>query len=474
MAQAGGVFSIFESLSGVFGIGQSAFGQLTGGGGFSAALTQAQNELVPVAIPTPNQLIDLYRRQQITINDFYKFMKKNGVTQATADILLNGTTQLLGLVENIVLYRRNLLSKNSSENSRILIDNMTALGIPLENVGKILDAAEIQPTPQDLITFLVREVFNPDIVKKFGQDLEFPTKAIEEGFKIGLNEELLKKYWSAHWQLPDPNAVFEAMYRFAPDILDQATDDLAFLGLTKEQVMTDFDTVDTLLKTKDVMPYWRPRIRATAFNNLTRVDTRRMIRLRFISFKDAIYQYRKQGYTPKDAERLVKFGFVVESLIDWKDGLENKSITMDNIKRELGEWNITEPNLLGLVESKLSGSLAKGVEEHRKLTQSLILRAFNLGGINRTETIQMLIDLKYSEEQAKFILEVEELSTTLKTKPKLKELDLSKTDLLKGYKEEVFSRDDTKTRLINIGYSDAEASELLEIEDRKPVKEKKE
>lgn len=467
MAQGAGVFSIFETLGGAFSLAQQGIAQLTSGGGFSAAVTQFQNELVPVAIANPNQLIDLVRREAITQKDFFKFMKKNGIDEPLATILLNNTTQFAGIVENIVLYRRGLLGKTTAQNSQELTERLTTLGVDLSAVGDIVTASETQPSPQDLITFLVREVFTPEIVKKFGQALEFPDAAVAEGFKIGLTEDLLRKYWSAHWELPAVSQVTESMFRFAPDLKDEWKKELNFLGLTEEQLETDFSTVDLLLKTKDVMPFWRPRIRAIAFNTMTRVDVGRMIRLRILNYKEAIYQYRRQGYTPTDAERLVKFRFIVESLPDWLDGIKTGVTTMEIVKKELLEWNITEPHLIKIVETKLKPAIAEGISDYRKLTRSIITKGFKQGQLTRSEAIQMLIDIGHDETQAKFILEVETFQKSVDTKATAKQKDFTKSDVLASFKQGVTTEDVAISRLQELYGTRDEAVELVEIEKAK-------
>jgi hypothetical protein len=141
---------------------------------------------------------------------------------------------------------------------------------------------EFYPTPQDFISFAVRETFREDIVLKYQYDADYPTAIDDYVLKAGLTPFWTKHYWRAHWQLPSINLGYEMLHR---DIIGEA------------------DLI-TLLKIGDIAPWWIPKLVAASYSPYTRVDTRRLYTDGILTREQVKRNYKDIGYDEEHAENL--------------------------------------------------------------------------------------------------------------------------------------------------------------------------
>jgi hypothetical protein len=113
------------------------------------------------------------------------------------------------------------------------------------------------PPVADIITMAVREAFTPEIAARFGQYQDLPPDFVQWVGKKGLSREWAERYWAAHWSLPSPQQGFEMLHRNI---------------ISKEELQL-------LLRALDIMPFWRDKLIQSAYEPLTRIDTRRMYQL---------------------------------------------------------------------------------------------------------------------------------------------------------------------------------------------------
>jgi len=403
-----------------------------------------------------NELALMVTRGIITENDYYKMATENGFDGIKAQAFLIATRQMVTASEIIIRMRKGSIKKEEAQ------IEAAKIGFDVLTFDKIIDASLVQPTPQDMIRFLVREVFNPDIVKKFKQDADFPPEATAEFAKIGVPEKLVNQYWQAHWELPSINQVFEMYYRFHPDMEEVWSKELEGTGLKKEDLVTDQATVELLLKTQDVMPFWRPRQLGIAYQPLNRVDVRRMIRLRQLDYKQTLYQFRKLGFSPVDAQRMTWFSIIFESLPFWSDRIKDQSITIDEIKKELDEWQVPKNIQTDIIARELLPLTESQVKKYKDITQGYIEKAYKNSQIDRPKAVELLQNLKFTEENAKFIIDIWQFEISEVRK---KAKDLSKAEILKLFEYDRITKASAIERLIFSGYSQQEAEDLTFIKE---------
>jgi hypothetical protein len=99
--------------------------------------------------------------------------------------------------------------------------------------------------------------------------------------------------------------------------------------------------------------------------------------------------------------------------------------------------------------------------KQRELTKSDILNAYKLGQIDEAETVSGLMSIRYSEDDATFILNL--TIATLEKIEEVKERNITKADIIKGVKNGVISQEEGYLMLINIGYSDEDSIFILTV-----------
>lgn len=106
------------------------------------------------------------------------------------------------------------------------------------------------------------------------------------------------------------------------------------------------------------------------------------------------------------------------------------------------------------------------LEKDRDLTKTDILRAYREGVIDAEKAKSSLVDLGYTPEEAEILLKLEEIKK--QAGKKVKEKDLTTSQILQAYRYGVIpDRGTAKVLLMKIGYDEEEAELLLKIEDTK-------
>lgn len=172
------------------------------------------------------------------------------------------------------------------ENNLVNLEgDLRKTGIHSDFLGVYETLAQQLPPIQDIITMAVREAFTPTVAARFGQYEDFPEPFGRYAAMQGLSEEWAERYWAAHWSLPSVTQGFQMLHR---GIIDRA--DLTLL-----------------LKSQDVMPFWRDRLVDMAYRPLTRVDVRRMYKEGVLDERSVYEAYLELGYNEDNAERMTEF-----------------------------------------------------------------------------------------------------------------------------------------------------------------------
>ena len=218
-------------------------------------------------------------RNNIDDAKLYHDGHQNGFSDEDITEYIKLARQMLSVNDLTTLWLRGELDDLNFKN------RMAELGVTGDDTEHIKKLAYFIPGVNDLIHMAVREAFTPDIATQFGQYEDYPQALTEWAMKQGLSEEWAMRYWAAHWELPSVNMGFEMYHR-------------KIIGL---------DTLKTLLRALDVMPYWRDKLIELAYQPITRVDIRRIHKLMGKSDEWLQERYEAVGYSPQDAAELVQF-----------------------------------------------------------------------------------------------------------------------------------------------------------------------
>lgn len=273
-------------------------------------MRQYTYSLWPNVLPGVADLIEMRYKNIISENVFTDRCAKIGYSKNNSENMYNSMQNLLNVGDYVALWRRQKIDEATLD-SYLRKLHMTDTTIKLTK--KI---TEFFPSPADLVRFAVREVYTPAIVEKFGQMEDLPATFVKEAAKAGLQEDQAKNYWASHWNLPSAGQGFEMFQR---DIISK-------------------EDLQMLLKSLDVMPFWRESLIQMSYNTLTRVDVRRMHAMGILDDEGVYDAYRHTGYSPKNAELMLNFTKAYNAE-------DTKGITRASLQKAFKVGLITEEKL---------------------------------------------------------------------------------------------------------------------------------
>lgn len=275
------------------------------------SLSRLSNNIMPLALPDISTLAEITLRGWYTTEDYYQACRELGFDKVYATTFLRLSEQKLGIFDYITLWRRGVIS------DQFLELRATELKINPPELNWIKKRTEFFPSPADLIRFAVREVYTEETRKKYQMDDDWPKPFERESKKAGLPLDQAKNFWAAHWELPSILQGFEMLHRGV---------------ITGEEL-------NVLLKTLDVMPYWREKLTQISYRPYSRVDVRRMYATGDLKRPDVLEAYTDIGYSPEKAQKMTDFTVKYENR-------ETKGISRANIINAYKDDIITKDELI--------------------------------------------------------------------------------------------------------------------------------
>lgn len=283
-------------------------------------MAKAQPTLIPPA--------DLLRGEFRGIVDAERVLlhgHRQGFTTEDIDVIRELVKVRPGTLDLIDYWRRELIDEAA------LDTELRLLGWTSDWVKVLKEAAFPPPGVQDLITMAVREVFTPEIAERFGQFEDLPQEFVDNARRVGLSELWAGRFWAAHWRLPSVQQGFEALHRTTETSLDPDKDTITLPSGKTIETVIGTSTLDLLLKSSDVMPFWRPLIREIAFRPFTRVDVRRMHKVGVLSEDDVMRSYLDLGYDSTKARQLTAFTLALNAPQEDAVAVRERDLTKSDI-----------------------------------------------------------------------------------------------------------------------------------------------
>lgn len=345
-----------------------------------------------------NSLITAYRRNIIDYGELKTELARLGFSEERINLLIQNTINVPTYNDFAEYYRRGLISKEAFE--KILYE----LGFRGSDSELLEELAWFQPTPNDVIRFVVRDVFNTQIAErnKLFEGWDNPTY-LEYAKKAGIREQDAKYFWGAHWQIPSPTQAYEMLFR-----------DLITL-----------DDLRNILKSADYAPAYIDSLIGIAYRNPTRVDLRNMYFEGVIDENEVLRQLKNYGYNERYANFIAAFYRKLK------------------IKRDTGS------------------------SKTKEISVSLITNAWKKGVINRLEAKSRLEAIGFKPNDAELILleaqsQLEETTSedyTKEIRSRLKSL------AERAYRERTISRQEALEIMGRAGISKVESQALLTLVD---------
>ena len=338
---------------------------------------------------------------------------------------------------NIInLWRRKLLGEVGLPDA---FNDLADLGWSEERVEALIRSSEAMPSPQDATAFLAHEVFEPDMVKKYGLDDEWENVDKTIFGQIGMPEDVARMYWLNHWKHPSYGQMVE---------------------FRRRELITDDDLWEWF-KLVEIPPYWRDKLMAIVWETPTRVDVRRFWDMGTIDEARLRQLYTAMGYSGENLEDYVLWTKVYVSFPDLVARYKNGYLTADDVVRELVALGMTEGRANELLETKIKKLAPERLVKERDLTLSNIYKGVKADKLDRATATALIAQMGYDSTEAALLLDLYAPDDEVDSKVTAR--ILSKADIKAGLKTGDMTEANALERLVELRYSPADSSLLLSI-----------
>lgn len=230
-------------------------------------------------LPAIDQLIAMRYRHHLPIDQYMDYSKELGFDGIWAERMYRTSQRKLDAEAYVRIWRREEIDEETLDR------HLEGIFMRPDDIVALKKSTEFFPGPADLIRFAVREVYNAGIRSTYGMDEDITTEFLTEAAKASVPDDQARNYWASHWILPSVTQGFEMKHR---GVIDDGE-------------------LDTLLRTLDIMPYWRDKLKEIAYSPFTRVDVRRMQAMGKLTHEETKTAYMDIGFDDDKAEKMLQF-----------------------------------------------------------------------------------------------------------------------------------------------------------------------
>jgi hypothetical protein len=326
-------------------------------------------------------------------------------------------------------------------------DDVRHLGITdPKRIELLKEMAHRIPGVQDIIRYVVKEAYAPEIYKAFGQDQEYPSIAEADALKSGVRPDMLMKEWIAHWDLPSVGNGFEMLHRGE---------------ITQEQLAL-------LLKARDIMPFWRDKLTAISWSVPGRIEVRMMAQLGLVDKAFIMDILKKDGLAEEYRSIVADMNLVRGIRTDIQTRYTKKWIDSEGVKAELAKSGLSPAIADRLYQWIVTNAKPERTTAEKDLTVAQIVKAVKMGLIEWDDGIQRLLGLNYDEDEADLIMmesvEVTEAEPTT-------ELNVRVDTIRRQRRQRLITRDQEIAALVGLGLDTGLATAYADNDDLRLAKE---
>jgi len=241
------------------------------------------------------------------------------------------------------------------------------------------------PSLRDVIGFYAHEVFEPDMIARYGLSDETPPYEGTLFEKLGVPKEIADMYWMDHWEHASWTQVTEMLHRGQ---------------LTDEDVWEWFRLVE-------IPPYWRDKLIATSWGIPNRIEIRMMARYLDMSKEEIMELLKKAGLSAEFRADAADFMIIMGLTGYWADLLRNNWIGPDQLKTEIESHGLKPVTADRIYKSLVKYVGPERVAKEKDLTAAEIIRGVKKEVIDIPQGIELLMDLGYDEWEATFKIAID-------------------------------------------------------------------
>jgi len=251
-------------------------------------LNYAMDRTLRTARPDPPAAWAIQWRTGWSRDDILYFLRDLGWDTPAAEAWEEVSRPRLSVGDLLAAEKRGLMSQAA------VAEELAKRGYEGSDVDRLRELSWGIPGPGDIIGMAVRGAFNPDEVRQFNLDAEFPSEFGDWMEQQGFSAEWAQRFWASHWNLPSITLGYEMLHR---GVISRAD-------------------LELLIKAQDISPYWRDKLIDISYSPLTRVDVRRMYGLGVLDRDDVKRSYLDLGYNDANAELMTEFTIRYETDAD--------------------------------------------------------------------------------------------------------------------------------------------------------------
>ncbi|MFH0913868.1 MAG: hypothetical protein V1849_01085 [Chloroflexota bacterium] len=387
----------------------------------------------------PDTLILLHQKGMISYDAFIAGMAYHGYTEERAQDFIRLHT--IHLPSDLVLP----LWMRDKERYAPLPQNLLKLGLSQEQIDQLKELQYRMPGVQDVVTWLAREVFEPDMIAKYGLDDEWAGLDKSLFDKVGMHEDMALNYWRAHWTHPSWSQITEMLHRRL---------------ITEEDVWDWFRLVE-------IPPYWRGNLIKTAYLPYSRVDVRRMWDLGVLGDDDLYDAYRDLGYDDKHAKNMTTwsklYAMTPQIIARYKNGYINAA----QVKAALVALGLTTEKAQWVFETKVKGEAPERIADTKTVTVAEIIKAVKQQQVIQEDGVKLIMELGYEDWEARF-----KLGVALFSEPEIipEERTVQIDTIRRRRRARYITRDEEITGLLGLNLTTQLATAYADNDDLRLVK----
>ena len=412
----------------------------------------------PQLLPGIPDLQNLFRKGAITEEVFRCLVRANGSYDSWQMKIAESSTLVPSLFDIIRLYRGKKIGGNEFE----YYANLNGLKISTPqgktDIATFLEATRAIPGVADLVRMMVRDAADDKIAAKYGTDTDLNNKfagQLEEwSEQQGVDPEIMKYYWRAHWEIPSNTQLFDMLHKLRPN---------RRVGAVPANIVTTADDVKQAIQVNDLTPYWVDRVMATSYSSLTRIDAQRAFFIEAITEDQLFDAYMDIGYNADNAQVLVDF---TKELKRKRDSNLPGADKPTNIISQLKKYVISETNAYdrliatGMKPQQAKKAVANSVRDRKEEARERCLkeaqRRFFRAEYDLLKYKSVVMSLGIPQENIEAL--VNETACLYDSRGK----EINAGALCKAFKQNIIAFDQFQNRLKLIGYDKDEAFIIAE------------
>lgn len=307
-----------------------------------------------------------------------------------------------------------------------------------EWISKVEELFKFLPSPEALVNWQAKEVFEPKMIEHYGLGSEFDELDLSLFEKVGVSQEQAFNFWVAHWKHPEWQSITDMYHR----------------GLI------EYEDIERWFRLVEIPPYWRDKMIGISWDLPNRIETRMMARYGLVDKQWLVDHLKRIGLHEDYRDIAADFMLAMGIRTDLSSRYGKGWITAEEVKSEIQKTGLTEQIGDRLYQWIVDNTQNERTETEKKATKSEIIKGVKKEIITRDEGLSLLQDLGYGSEEADFVLNVNDCAEGV-IEIKATERDLTKADILNALKNGNIGVNETITMLEGIGYDRQESILLI-------------